>query len=75
MGGLCGHVRTATSMDVLMLAFMDREAWERTLATGEAPLLQPHPAKTRFWHKGGHFRPRAAGQGDSSWTATGYGAA
>ena len=37
MGGLLpAIVQDAASGDVLMLAFMDREAWERTVATGEA---------------------------------------
>jgi phosphoribosyl-AMP cyclohydrolase len=52
MGGLLpAIVQDAASGDVLMLAFMDREAWERTLATGEAHYY----SRTRetIWHKGG----------------------
>ena len=52
MGGLLpAIVQDANSNDVLMLAFMNREAWERTLATGEAHYY----SRTRetIWHKGG----------------------
>ena len=52
MGGLLpAIVQDADTGDVLMLAFMNREAWERTLATGEAHYY----SRTRetIWHKGG----------------------
>ena len=52
MGGLLpAIVQDADTGEVLMLAFMDREAWERTLATGEAHYY----SRTRktIWHKGG----------------------
>ena len=52
MGGLLpAIVQDAVTGDVLMLAFMNREAWERTLATGEAHYY----SRTRqaIWHKGG----------------------
>jgi phosphoribosyl-AMP cyclohydrolase len=52
MGGLLpAIVQDAATGDVLMLAFMNREAWERTLATGEAHYY----SRTRetIWHKGG----------------------
>ena len=52
MGGLLpAIVQDAHSNDVLMLAFMNREAWERTLATGEAHYY----SRTRqtIWRKGG----------------------
>src|SRR4030065_1583235 len=44
-------VQDAATGDVLMRAFMNREAWERTLATGEAHYY----SRTRetIWHKGG----------------------
>lgn len=43
-GGLVAAVaQDAASGEVLMLAWMDRTAWEATLATGEAPLFQPQP--------------------------------
>jgi len=52
MGGLLpAIVQNADTGEVLMLAFMNREAWERTLATGEAHYY----SRTRhtIWHKGG----------------------
>ena len=52
MGGLLpAIVQDAATNAVLMLAFMNREAWERTLATGEAHYY----SRTRetIWHKGG----------------------
>ena len=52
MGGLLpAIVQDADTGDVLMLAFMNREAWERTLATGEAHYY----SRTRqtIWRKGG----------------------
>jgi phosphoribosyl-AMP cyclohydrolase len=52
MGGLLpAIVQDAATGNVLMLAFMNREAWERTLATGEAHYY----SRTRetIWHKGG----------------------
>ncbi|MGB8991692.1 MAG: phosphoribosyl-AMP cyclohydrolase [Desulfobaccales bacterium] len=52
MGGLLpAIVQDAATGEVLMLAFMNREAWERTLATGEAHYY----SRTRhtIWHKGG----------------------
>ena len=52
MGGLLpAIVQDAATGDVLMLAFMNLEAWERTLATGEAHYY----SRTRetIWHKGG----------------------
>ena len=52
MGGLLpAIVQDATSLEVLMLAFMNREAWERTLATGEAHFFSR--TRNRIWHKGG----------------------
>jgi phosphoribosyl-AMP cyclohydrolase len=51
MGGLVpAIVQDAASGEVLMLAFMNPEAWERTLATGEAHYF----SRTRniIWHKG-----------------------
>jgi phosphoribosyl-AMP cyclohydrolase len=51
MGGLLpAIVQDADSGDVLMLAFMNREAWERTLATGEAHFYSR--TRSRIWHKG-----------------------
>jgi phosphoribosyl-AMP cyclohydrolase len=51
MGGLLpAIVQDAASGEVLMLAFMDREAWERTLATGEAHYFSR--SRRRIWHKG-----------------------
>jgi phosphoribosyl-AMP cyclohydrolase len=52
MGGLLpAIVQDADTGDVLMLAFMNQAAWERTLATGEAHYY----SRTRqtIWHKGG----------------------
>ena len=51
MGGLLpAIVQDAASGKVLMLAFMNREAWERTLATGEAHYYSR--TRNQIWHKG-----------------------
>jgi phosphoribosyl-AMP cyclohydrolase len=52
MGGLLpAIVQDAATGMVLMLAFMNREAWERTLATGEAHYFSR--TRNTIWHKGG----------------------
>jgi phosphoribosyl-AMP cyclohydrolase len=52
MGGLVpAIIQDAASGEVLMLAFMDRQAWERTLATGEAHFYSR--SRKTLWHKGG----------------------
>ena len=52
MGGLLpAIVQDAATGDVLMLAFMNPEAWERTLATGEAHYYSR--TRNTIWHKGG----------------------
>ncbi|MCA9229329.1 MAG: phosphoribosyl-AMP cyclohydrolase [Planctomycetales bacterium] len=43
-------VQDATSGNVLMLAYMNREAWERTLAEGEA--FYYSRSRQRLWKKG-----------------------
>ncbi len=51
MGGLVpAIVQDAASGEVLMLAFMNPEAWERTLATGEAHYFSR--TRNTIWHKG-----------------------
>ncbi len=51
MGGLLpAVVQDAASGEVLMLAFMNREAWERTLDTGEAHYYSR--SRNQIWHKG-----------------------
>jgi phosphoribosyl-AMP cyclohydrolase len=51
MGGLLpAIVQDAATGEVLMLAFMDRQAWERTLATGEAHYYSR--TRNKIWHKG-----------------------
>jgi len=51
MGGLLpAIVQDAATGEVLMLAFMNREAWERTLATGEAHYYSR--SRQQIWHKG-----------------------
>ena len=50
-GGLVAAVaQDAASGEVLMLAWMDRTAWEATLATGEAHYFSR--SRRRLWHKG-----------------------
>jgi phosphoribosyl-AMP cyclohydrolase len=50
-GGLVAAVaQDARSLEVLMLAWMDREAWERTLATGEAHYYSR--SRKKLWRKG-----------------------
>lgn len=44
-------VQEAGSGEVLMVAFMDREAWEATLATGEAHYYSR--TRRQLWRKGG----------------------
>ena len=51
MGGLLpAIVQDAASGEVLMLAFMDQEAWARTLATGEAHYFSR--SRKSIWRKG-----------------------
>jgi len=51
MGGLVpAIVQDAASGEVLMLAFMDRQAWESTLATGEAHFYSR--TRQKVWRKG-----------------------
>ena len=51
MGGLLpAIVQDAATGEVLMLAFMNREAWDQTLATGEAHYFSR--TRNRIWHKG-----------------------
>jgi phosphoribosyl-AMP cyclohydrolase len=50
-GGLVpAIVQDAQSGEVLMLAYMNREAWERTLATGEATYFSR--SRNELWIKG-----------------------
>jgi phosphoribosyl-AMP cyclohydrolase len=52
LGGLVpAIVQDAASGEVLMLAFMDQEAWERTRETGEAHYYSR--SRKTLWHKGG----------------------
>ena len=52
MGGLLpAIVQDADTGEVLMLAFMNQEAWERTLETGEAHYFSR--SRNTLWHKGG----------------------
>ncbi len=44
-------VQDAATGEVLMVAFMNPEAWERTLATGEAHYFSR--SRNQLWHKGG----------------------
>ena len=41
----------AATGEVLMLAYMNEEAWQRTLATGEAHYWSR--SRSELWHKGG----------------------
>ena len=51
-GGLAPVVvQDAGSLEVLMLAYMNEEAWERTLATGETHFYSR--SRKTLWHKGG----------------------
>ena len=51
MGGLLpAIVQDAATGEVLMLAFMNREAWERTFTTGEAHYYSR--TRNQIWHKG-----------------------
>lgn len=50
-GGLVAAVaQDAATGEVLMLAWMNREAWEATLATGEAHYWSR--SRQKLWHKG-----------------------
>ena len=52
MGGLLpAIVQDVDSGVVLMLAFMNEEAWQRTLETGEAHYYSR--SRHQLWHKGG----------------------
>ncbi|MCL2124054.1 MAG: phosphoribosyl-AMP cyclohydrolase [Desulfovibrionaceae bacterium] len=51
-GGLVAVVaQDAETREVLMLAWMNQEAWERTLETGEAYYYSR--SRKSLWHKGG----------------------
>jgi phosphoribosyl-AMP cyclohydrolase len=49
-GLVCAVVQDAASGAVLMVAWMDREAWERTLADGDATFFSR--SRGRLWRKG-----------------------
>jgi phosphoribosyl-AMP cyclohydrolase len=49
-GLVCAVAQDATSGAVLMVAWMDREAWERTLADGFATFFSR--SRGRLWRKG-----------------------
>lgn len=49
-GLVAAVAQDATTGEVLMLAWMDRAAWEATLATGEAHYFSR--SRRRLWHKG-----------------------
>ncbi|MDI6852415.1 MAG: phosphoribosyl-AMP cyclohydrolase [Deltaproteobacteria bacterium] len=52
LGGLVpAIVQDAVTGDVLMVAFMNQEAWEQTLKTGEAHYFSR--SRQTLWHKGG----------------------
>jgi phosphoribosyl-AMP cyclohydrolase len=52
LGGLVPAIaQDAASGQVLMLAFMNQEAWEITLKTGEAHYFSR--SRQKLWHKGG----------------------
>lgn len=57
-GGLLpAIVQDASSREVLMLAYMNQEAWEKTLASGEAHFFSR--SRQKLWHKGetsGHIQ-------------------
>ena len=47
----------AETLEVLMLAYMNEEAWQKTLATGEAHYFSR--SRQKLWHKGessGHIQ-------------------
>ena len=51
-GGLVAAIaQDAETREVLMLAWMNQEAWERTLETGEAHYYSR--SRGSLWHKGG----------------------
>ncbi|MFN8627631.1 MAG: phosphoribosyl-AMP cyclohydrolase [Candidatus Binatia bacterium] len=50
-GGLVTVIaQDADSAEVLMVAYMNREAWRRTLATGQACYFST--SRQQLWHKG-----------------------
>ena len=50
-GRLAAVAQDAETLDVLMLAWMNPEAWEKTLETGEAHYYSR--SRKCLWHKGG----------------------
>lgn len=51
-GGLApAIVQHAETLEVLMLAYMNEDAWEKTLATGEAHFYSR--SRGKLWRKGG----------------------
>jgi len=60
-GGLIAAVaQDAETLDVLMLAWMNPEAWEKTLETGEAHYYSR--SRKCLWHKGGTSGACAEGE-------------
>ncbi|WP_028587735.1 phosphoribosyl-AMP cyclohydrolase [Desulfocurvus vexinensis] len=52
MGGLVPAIaQDADTGEVLMLAYMNQQSWDRTLATGEAHYWSR--SRQKLWHKGG----------------------
>ncbi len=50
-GGLIPAIaQDAATLEVLMLAYMNRESWERTLETGEVHYFSR--SRKKLWHKG-----------------------
>ncbi|MBQ7607874.1 MAG: phosphoribosyl-AMP cyclohydrolase [Desulfovibrionaceae bacterium] len=49
-GLLPAIVQDAKTLDVLMLAYMNEEAWQKTLASGEAHYFSR--SRNKLWHKG-----------------------
>lgn len=50
-GLIAAVAQDAQTLEVLMLAWMNAEAWEKTLATGEAHYYSR--SRQSLWHKGG----------------------
>ncbi|MBQ7739512.1 MAG: phosphoribosyl-AMP cyclohydrolase [Desulfovibrionaceae bacterium] len=49
-GLLPAIAQDAQTLEVLMLAYMNEEAWQKTLATGEAHYFSR--SRQKLWHKG-----------------------
>ncbi len=70
-GLLPAIVQDAASGEVLMLAYINQLAWEKTSGNRQGPLLEPFEKQPLV--EGRKFRPCPADQGNTGGLRSGYG--